>query len=186
MSAEDPFDAVTRAAAEGVSRRQIVRMLAGAIAGGTLLTGFTRPLAWGATNPCVARCALYPAGQRRAECRRACNQCRARGGQFCQGGSGHACCESDDRCCTTNVDQICCPPGSRCCDSRGGSLNCCPESTECCGAHCCAPGQCCRSTVFLLATCCPPGETCCFDPDLSPPDTRCGTIDPTTGNCVPV
>jgi len=185
MSSEHHFDAVARAAAEGVSRRQIVRMLAGGIAGGTLVTGFTSRMAWGATNPCIERCSFL-SGRERGACLRICNQCRAEGGQICQGGTGTICCEADANCCVSHVGEMCCPPGSHCCIGRKGALSCCPDETECCGNQCCTPGQCCHTGLPFSVICCPPDETCCFDPDSGPGLNRCGTVDPATGNCVPV
>jgi hypothetical protein len=185
MSPDHHFDAVTRAAAEGVSRRQIMRMLAGGIAGGTLVSGLTSRMAWGAANPCVERCGFLH-GRERGTCMRICNQCRAQGGQICQGGTGTICCESDASCCVSVEGELCCPPGSSCCIGRKGALTCCPDETECCNGGCCPPGQCCTSTVVIAASCCPADETCCFDPDFRGGDNRCGTLDESTGYCVPV
>lgn len=182
MSADERFDAVTRAAAEGVSRRQIMRMLAGGLAGGTLLTGLSASRARGAGRACVEQC-RFLTGRQRGDCLRTCNSCTARGGQMCLGGTGAICCESDADCCNSNVGQVCCPAGSHCCIGRNGNLSCCPDSTECCGNQCCAPGQCCETGLPFSVVCCPPGETCCFDPDEGPGLNRCGTIDPATGNC---
>jgi len=187
MSTAHHFDDMTRAAADGVSRRQIVRMLAGGIAGGTLLGGFTSRTAWGAENSCVEQCSVLPRRERGA-CMRLCNGCRAKGGQICDGGGFLICCQADTSCCADPPwGATCCPPGTRCC-MGDLAVGCCPESTECCGGReCCEPGQCCRSTLPRRPSrCCPPGETCCFDITFQPPDNRCGTIDPATGYCVPV
>lgn len=188
MSADDLFDDVTRAAAEGVSRRQIMRMLAGGIGGGTLLT-FGARRAYGAGNPCVERCRPFT-GRARGECMQTCNRCVAKGGHLCQGGTtpeggtGLVCCESSGDCCAGPDGAICCSEGTHCCISRSFQLSCCPDTTECCGGSCCPTGKCCETGLPFGVVCCGPDEECCFDESLVPPQSRCGTADAATGNCV--
>jgi hypothetical protein len=177
------FDEIAKALAQGVSRREMLRLLTGGVFAGTALAVFGTGEAAAAPANCGTYCKRYE-GTYRVSCLKACARCRGDVSRLCPGGEAFVCCASGTSCCSSQAEAVCCPSGTSCCYDRRGAVTCCPEDMECCGGGCCPPGQCCESQLAPSATCCPSGETCCYDPALE--NNRCGTLDPTTGNCVPV
>src|SRR5947207_7998590 len=131
---EDRFDALAKAVAGGLSRREALRRLGGGLAA-MLLSAVGLGTAWGAPPSRPAKCSDYcntlPTPQR-SNCNNACRQC---------GGNTQNICPSLDS------DKVaCCPKGTCCssgtCASLGTFQNCgtcgnaCTNDTSCISCTC--------------------------------------------------
>jgi hypothetical protein len=178
------FDDLSKALADGVSRRQALRLIAGGL-GGTVLASVGVGRAKAAVSPCSAFCATFH-GAAHAECMQTCKECgsdvtRLCATQFpvqsvtccpgpgpvscCGGPNGSVtCCPSHSNCCFgfPGNSVTCCPAATPlCCTAPNGTSACCAGNQECCAdpsgnAVCCDRGTCCFG-----AGCCSSGEVCC-------------------------
>jgi hypothetical protein len=164
---EQRLDEFSKALAEGHSRRGVLKLGLGLVAGA--ITASITGRAARAVPPedpgigsdeCAHACStLFPPprhGNERARCLAICKE---------------DCARDPTRICALGGDPIrCCPSGTACCGTQG----CCPTSTPLCcpapatGSHCCPAGTACCGTT----ACCPPGQNCC------PAQNRCVTCSP--------
>jgi hypothetical protein len=161
---EHQFDDLAKALAQGVSRREALRLVAGGLAGALLASvGFKR--AWAGSVDCGQFCgARFNARTARKQfgkCVVSCLDCQAGGGTVCSASSTMGtvtCCSSGQVCqggrclplCTggrTSQTGTCsgsnatcvCPAGSSCCQGEGVAANlyvCCPTDFH----YCCQSG----------------------------------------------
>jgi hypothetical protein len=151
------FDKLTKTFARGSSRRQVIKGLAGGIAGALSgVVGAGRISASG--GPC--RPAGHPCegGQSEQCCQDVFTlQCIAGSGQ----GAAERCCLPGSSVCGTGGNAICCPGEASC----SGPICVCPNQREFCGFLCCPSGQVCTDaelgTCACTATSCPSGSVCC-------------------------
>jgi len=135
------FDDMARIIASPISRREVFRLVSGALGGAVIAAlGLGRTSqGWGA-----------PAGGPQATAAAACRPPLAR----CpSSGSPSTCCDSTIQKCCTDKGAYCCPKGStcchgRCCESGEGESCCgtaahpicCDRDDVCCGGKCCDKG----------------------------------------------
>jgi hypothetical protein len=168
------FDDLTRALASGISRRRLIAMIGGIVAGSALggiwpsrAVLAVGPPCLGCTVPGAFICGtvIYPKSAF-ADCIDACRSnprvC------FCQSCSP-ACPPGQ-----TDCNGICCPEGQVC----NGTLGCgapCPEGFSPCGTGCCAPDFVCVAGNCVSCGCPPvkpycvgaPGQGCSWLPETS-------------------
>src|SRR5262249_52469583 len=131
---ESRLDAVAKALAEPLPRREALRRIGSILAAGLFGWLSWAPKAQAFPDPCAAPCSRCPHQLQRQQCYASCIGCVRGGGLFLNA-------------CTTNV----CCPGPQVC---GGI--CCPGGTVCLpGVGCCLQTQTCGPTV-----CCQVGTTC--------------------------
>jgi hypothetical protein len=175
------FDDVTKALGRGVSRREALRLLAGAAAGGVLgMMGLRKASA--APSSCSVFCSQFH-GAAHAQCLATCKACGGPSG-VCGGPftGGFICCANGGVCCVN------CPGQGPC------TAHCCPAgTTQCCGDQCCTSGQnccsfapgtpsvccafdqpCCQNPTTGAATCCAAGQVCCGPAGCCPSGETCG------------
>jgi hypothetical protein len=132
------FDAITKAwVGGGASRRQILRGLAGGLAG----AGFTAVGAGNgraAPNQCAAFCdQLFDEGPGQATCRQVCGGCAGGVARLCLATTngvptGVSCCSGNQTCC----GEVCCTP-QRCCVVSPTEQQCCAQEETCTGPRGC-------------------------------------------------
>jgi hypothetical protein len=161
---EEPFDQLSKALAEGVSRREAFRRAGGLLLGAVLASLGLDRLAWGQTDPCLAVCAYYLVRERSSYkgCLKDCRKCEKRGRDGCRSPQGR-----------------CCPKGAVCC----GAQACCGENDVCCAGSVeidgvdVEAGTCCHQNG-PKKDCCHleplPGKTSNFCVDLKTDESHCG------------
>jgi hypothetical protein len=174
----DRFDAVTKLLVTGLTRRRVLRGLAGSAAAAALAV-LGRTPAGAAPKPktCKVGCSGLNR-QAKVACEKACKAC---------GGDFDRVCFEDGPFGPTSI--VCCPEGTFC---VGGTGLCCEEGTEPCfgpeGATCCPTGTFCN---FDLGECqelttCPtgePAENCFAGVETScNPDGFCALADDADGD----
>lgn len=164
------FDELSKIFATGLSRRQALRWIGGALGGGVMasMVGIDQVMA--APGDCAVFCGktAFTSGPAHASCLQACKQC---GGDV-------------NRVCTGSTGSVCCPPGATCCSQKGGSgtASCCPAGTSCCtnfatgATTCCAAGQVCDNGTCVTPTC--SGHGCNV---FCNPNVGCGCVMTTEG-----
>lgn len=197
------FDDVTRVVAAPVSRRQALRLIAGALGAAVLSRFIGAPRMAGASECDPENDPLYPHPCADICCRYdyycasttllngddkygICCQNEPDHAHLCSAGDHGWCCDSTEACgaapftCTCAAGMDAC--GDACCDTSAGEFCCDPDQGLCCasGVECCFDtfeyGTCCpegTECVPISATNYPPGNVCC------PADQAC------IGQCCP-
>ena len=153
-------DEAARILAGPTPRRQALKLLAGALAGGILGTLGARRARAQVAPDAFGRC---PGGV--APCSYGGHTfCVSRGKTCCGDTSG---CNSTQTCCTTGARPFCANSGTTCCGNTACSNStqtccstattpfCAAKGTTCCGSTSCTSGQTCCS-----GACCAAGQTC--------------------------
>jgi len=153
-------DEAARILAGPTPRRQALKLLAGALAGGFLGTLGARRAKAQIAPDAFGHC---PGGG--VSCSYAGHTfCLSRGKTCCGDTSG---CNSNQTCCTTGSRPFCANGGTTCCGNTscnstqkccttGSTAFCAPTGQSCCGSTSCTSTQkCCNNTV-----CCGSGQTC--------------------------
>jgi hypothetical protein len=165
------FDALSKALAGGVSRREVLRGVGAGLTGALLASMGVRK-ASAAPSDCAVLCGktAFTSGPAHASCIQACHQCGGDISRICQTPTGSICCPSG---------QVCSPATNQCvapctCESltacgSGGCL--CVQTTEgasacitpiCTGQPCTTSAECGPGSVCFVsgATCCGGGSFC--------------------------
>ena len=167
------FDALSKALASGVSRREVLRGV-GAGLTGALLASVGVKKASAAPSNCSVLCGktAFTSGPAHASCLQACRQCGGNTSRICQTPTGFVCCPSG---------QVCSPATNQCvaectCESftpcgTGGSDCLCVQTTEgtsacivpfCSGQQCTTSSECGAGSICFVsgAPCCGGGSFC--------------------------
>ena len=155
----DRFAALSKAAAQTVSRRQALRLAIGGLAGAAF-AGVGLGSASAAPNRCAQVCAFEPAGPRRAACKQACKQCSGDISQMCFGAE-IICCPGESSCCENSTESFCCPAGTACVGGECVELAICPGGEP---AENCATG---------ISTNCGAGGFCALVDDADGENCQC-------------
>jgi hypothetical protein len=154
------FDELAKALAQGVSRREAMRLVAGGLAGALLASlGYKR--AWAGSIDCGQFCGARfnarTAKKQFGKCAASCDDCQAGGGTPCSANPSMGtvtCCSSGQVCqagqcvtplctggdapqtgtCSGSNATCVCPAGSFCCQGSGTSaqvFKCCPAGLSC-------------------------------------------------------
>lgn len=145
------FEDLSRALATGVSRRQAVKLMGGAVAG-SVLAVMHLGRAEAAPSTCAVFCGktAFNSGPAHAQCLQACKQCGGDVQSLCQGPTGVTCCQNGTVC--GPVTRTCVPPCT--CDSFTpcGAQGClCVTTTE--NASACIVPTCTEITCTSSADC---------------------------------
>ena len=142
------IDDVSRAAAAGLSRRQVLRRISGVVAGGVLATLLPRQVqAQQGLGVCSDYCrGRGLSGEALNECMRAC--------RACEGDLSKLCAKENN---SPGPETVCCPTVNACiipgiCKPSAGGT--CPTGTTDCGTF----GCCARGTVCMSGGCVPGGS----------------------------
>ena len=143
------FDELTRKLAATVSRRGMLRTLAGGVAAAGM--ALSRRGSSAAPNACAVGCAGLP-GPQKAACKQACNKC---GGDF-------------DRVCSEfgpfgPINFVCCPEGTVCDQFTG----------ECVEVTLCPTGEPAENCAAGIETNCGEGDVCALVDDADAEDCQC-------------
>src|SRR5262249_32970967 len=149
---QNRFDEFARALAEGMSRRQALRQLAGGAAG-ALLTGLSLGKAWGAggsNTVCAQWCAsIYPEGPLRDQCVSQAAQCKNGNAAACAASlcyqCGPAAPATHGALCGTSPNLVCCASGQVC--LNGVCADTCSSPSTCDVPSFCTDGCLCVQTV---------------------------------------
>jgi hypothetical protein len=164
------FEDLSRALATGVSRRQAVKLMGGAVAG-SVLAVMHLSRAEAAPSTCAVVCGKtgFVSGPAHAQCLQACRQCAGNIQNLCFGPTGAVCCQNGTVCSLftgTCVQPCTCESGTPC--GTGSCL--CVQTVEgqpacivpSCGSPCTASTDCGSGFVCFQSgpVCCGTGGFC--------------------------
>jgi hypothetical protein len=166
------FDELSKIFATGLSRRQALRWIGGALGGGLVgsIVGIDQVMA--APSGCAVFCGktAFSSGPAHASCLQACHQCGGDVNRICTGPTGSACCGPDQFCdfnsgtcitagtCTTHSCGTQCNQGCGCVQTTEGNTACVQEI--CTGQLCNSSADCGAGSVCFTEGCCGPGNFC--------------------------
>ena len=166
------FDDLSRALAKGVTRRQAVKLVGGAVVGG-LLTTLHLDSVRAAPDPCNVFCGktANTSGAAHAACVQACHKCGGNVQNLCFGPTSVTCCQNGTICangqcqtpftCSGHGCGVACPSpagGCGCVTTAEGTTACVQEM--CTFTSCTSSADCGAGSVCFTERCCGTGSFC--------------------------